>query len=172
MSNTKESSIDGIALLEFQFVDQNEFPSIYTFTTYGEVDIPLSVDGKLIFFPIERCAQAYELYSDEIKKEISLPHEVSLTLNIPKMINLIKKENIDENSVILNCLNIFFDQINQIDVIFPESLKKILFKLADHLTFDSNFQLFLNQEKITRDEILEGTTWCIGTILINSKFLF
>ena len=163
--------VEGIDLVCFNFFHENEV-DLYMLSTYGEVDLPLTVDGRLILFHSTSLTKlAFSLFPEELVKGQSIPVEVALTCNVPHAVKKIKSGKVDQKVTILNCLNMFFDIFKVLNVDIPETYRKNLYAFADYLTFEKNIVAFFDTTEAKRVDILQAFLWCVGTVLSNSKIL-
>lgn len=167
----ENKTVDGIDLVCFQFFYEEEI-NFYMLTTYGEVDLPLVVDGKLILFcSIDLTKLAFSLFPKELVKGQSIPAEVALFCDVPIAVRKIKSGKVDQKATILNCLNMFFDIFKVLNVDIPETYRMNLYAFADYLTFEKNIVEFFNTSEIKRIDVLQAFLWCVGTMLSNCKIL-
>ena len=168
----EQSKIDGISLIGFRINPDDKAPEFYTLFTYGEVDTALMVNKDLAFFAtLEQKQQAFELFSEEIRQNFSVPDEVDLIADIATTLYLIGNETFDDSAVILNCLNTTFDLLQSANIQLSDERKHLLWKFADHLTFEKEFGQYLSSNSISRESIIDALTWCIGAIATRSKIL-
>lgn len=171
MTNDQQNNEEETTLyiMGFHLGHHGYFESIYTFTLVSDTDRPLMLGDKIIFFStLELATTALNLVTSDYKAP---PCDVSLVCDIPLMIKLIKTENIDNDSTILNCLNSFFDLLNALSINLIYDYKKVLFNFADHLTFHSEFSSFLHDNNIQRQELIEAVLWCLKHIFYGSSLL-
>jgi hypothetical protein len=171
--SAEQSKIDDISLIGFRIHSDSETPEFYTLFTYGEVDAALRVDKDLAFFTVlEQKQQAFELFSEEIKQNFSVPDEVDLVADVTATLNLFENKTSDDSAVILNCLNTIFDLLQSADIQLSDERKNLLWKFADHLTFEKGFGQYLTSNSIGRESITDALSWCIGVIVTRSIVLF
>ncbi|MDJ1502213.1 hypothetical protein [Xanthocytophaga agilis] len=74
-----------------------------------------------------------------------------------------------KNSWLLDTINAILDFIHTIHVDFPEHHRKRLYKLADHLTFNLQYEKIFDEPGYSREELLESLYWSIGLVFSHSK---
>ena len=57
------------------------------------------------------------------------------------------------------------------DIVMDER-KNLLWKFADHLTFEKEFGQYLISNSISRESLIDALIWCLGAIASRSKVLF
>ena len=158
-------------LLGFLLNEYSKEPDLYTLMAYGDNDRAITKNGKIIFFNnISLANKALRDANDENIKKLGLPpQELALLCDIPNMLHLIEYNNVDNSSVILNCLNTMFDLIKSIDQSLPFDYKNILYNFADFLTFRQEYSIFLKNNIGSRKKLGKAITWCVDTIFMKEE---
>lgn len=150
----------------------SETPNFYTLITYGVDDIPLTVDGRLVFFRSPASTEAaYKMFNDSIKMSSSPPTEMGMLCDVAGMLYTISQEDLDESVTIVNCLNVTFDLIGALEIRMPDEYRKALYEFADHLTFDREFASYLREQGVHRETIINAFLWCLGAIALKSQLI-
>ena len=170
---TEQSEIDGVSLIAFRINPDSEAPEFYTLLVSREKDTALMVDDDLAFFiEFEHKQQAFELLEEQIKQDFPVPDEVDLVADLAATLYLIENETLDDSAIILNCLNTIFDLLYTINTNLSDERKNLLWKFADHLTFEKEFGQYLISNSISRESLIDALIWCLGAIASRSKVLF
>jgi hypothetical protein len=171
-SASTSSCEESIYLIGFKIYPGKKEQDLYTLFIFGEEEKPLMVDNHMIFFnKVELASMALSLGDDRVKRLTPTPKKVALTCDISRMLNLIEVENFDSSSTILNCLNTILDLVKATKRPMPIKYKKILYKFADHLTFEREYSNFITEHNISRVAIINAILWCFGAILLKAKVL-
>jgi hypothetical protein len=85
-----------------------------------------------------------------------LKKKIALTCNIPLALNIIEKNRIDKNSVVLNCINTFDDLFKTLNLKFPIRYKKSLYAFVDHLTFKKEITPFFSSSGYKRKFLIQA----------------
>lgn len=148
-------------------------PDFYTILLEERDDQPISHDEQIIFFHKIHDAQiALEfdsLYST--MNNCNAPNEVYCVLDVAQSLYLIYEQSIDNSAEIVSFLNVLFDLLKSVSIQMPTEYKTILFKLADHLTFNREFGDFIEAEGITRKQLIEAIQWGVGAVITKSTFV-
>lgn len=146
---------------------------LYTLMTFGgDENQPIMVDGCILFFDEpELASAALELVNTHMKRFGPPPDEIAAIYDISEMLQLIQTEDIDETATIVDCLNVFDDLLKAIKQPLPPDYKRMLYAVADHLTFHREFGTFLAEHQIDRVELRKAVEWCLETIFSRSKLL-
>ena len=166
------NDINGVSLIGFRIDPDSESPDIYTLMTYGAREVPIVVDGKILFFTsVSSVKVAYDFFSEEVKSVASVPSGTDAICDVAKALHIINHQDLDESATVINCLNTLFDLVAATQLAIPTAYKKLLYDLADHLTFDQNFAEYMTRLNLKRGEITNAVLWCIGAIVVDSKVL-
>lgn len=164
--------IKGISLVGFRLSPDSENPDWYTLFTYGEKDIPIMDNDYLVFFKsVDLIDGAYNIFDNSIKSIFPPPSEIDLVCDVAEMLYVINHQDSDGSATIVNGLNIIFDLLKAIQVNLPAEYKNVLYRLADHMTFNREFGAYLSQNAITRESITNAILWGIGAITIKSRII-
>jgi len=164
--------INGIALIGFRLSPESESPEWYTLFTYGVKDIPVMDNDQVLFFRSpDLVDKAFAFFDSSVKSLSPPPSELELVCDVAEMLYIINNETRDESATIVNSLNTIFDLLKAVKMNIPAENKDILYRLADHLTFDREFGSYLNQHGITREAITNAIIWAIGAITIKSRII-
>lgn len=137
----------------------------------GNENRPIMVDDKVLFFnEPELASAALGVANPDMKSFGPCPEEVAAIYNISEMLQLIETADIDETATIVDCLNIFDDLLEAVKQPLSPDYKRILYVIADHLTFHREFGTFLEEQHIDRTMLREAIKWCIETVFSRSKF--
>jgi hypothetical protein len=160
-------------LIGFRLNPDNESPELYTLIISEDDDYkPLLASGCILFFSKpELAADALKSSQQKNTKIYNVPKNIELVVDVAETLYLLESEDIDLTATILNCLNTLDDLIKAIKLTVPEHYKNILYKLADHLTFNQEYSSFFSKQNISRSSAIDEILWCLGTITIKSKIL-
>jgi len=167
-----ESKLDGIALIGFRLQADSVNPDFFTLMAYGERDFPVRDGVQIVFFTEPAlAAKVCEYWPEEIRRLAKASLEIDLVCDVAKALHIIKNEDQDDSSILLNCLNTFFDLVVATGHACPKGYERALSRLADRLTFEREFATFLEQEHVSRSDILDAFLWCMGSIAANAKLI-
>ena len=166
-SNTEQPTLD---LVGFRIEPDIFEPQLYTI--YVEGDRPILCEGQPILFTRPELAEAALQKSDCGAAAFGpAPSELDTVLDFTDAIYTLNEKDEAENAGLLDCINILLDFCNCIDQPVPVAYRSCLESLADHLTFNKEFASFLDERKISRDEVTDAIFWCIGMIIYWMKLL-
>lgn len=158
-------------LIGFRVDPDREQPEFYTLVI-GDDERPLLADGRIVLFTDpELATEALELADIDVHRLGPLPSEVCLVCDVAEALYLLDSQTVDPSATIINLLNTLFDMVKGVGEVMPPEFKKVLYPLADHLTFEREFGSFIDQEHITRSAATDGIYWCLGVMFAYSRVL-
>lgn len=174
MTTISNEQIDlELYILGFRLVAHRAEPDMYTLTAYGDTEFFIVANDKIVFFEnIMQAPFVLEMSDCKMKELGPAPREINIVYDIPYMLHLIKKSKTDEACNILNCLNIFFDLLSAVNIPIRPEYKRVLYPLADHLTFDKNISKFIKNNRVSRTALVEPIEWCIETIFKEKSLVY
>jgi len=159
------------SLIGFFWKDSNNI-KFYTIIAINGQDFPIIVNDKIVFFSdLKLAGDAVSKAQDVMRTIDSLPEEIDYNYDFEDILFAIDKNNKDDGSSILNCINIFDDLLIALNIPLPQKYKKILYPIADFLTFDTRLLVALDQQNVSRKTFKEAVEWCIDSVFSNSKIL-
>ena len=168
-----ENTSDKIWLVGFR-IDPNYIQAdFYTILLESRDDQPISHQEQIILFSDSKYAQIaleFDSHYSELTTQIA-PQDIYCILDFAQMFYLMTYENNDESGCIVNCLNVLFDMLKCASIEIPKPYKDILFKIADHLTFEKELYQYLNCNEITRNQVVIATQWALGAVISRATFI-
>jgi|JFJP01.1.fsa_nt_gi hypothetical protein len=160
-------------LIGFSLDPDTASPDFYTLIFPGDRDEPLQNEGYLIFFSDPKLAShALTFAQNDYNPTIHLlPNEIDAVYDVAQTLYLLNQAEIDNEAAIVNCLNIMFDLVRATTLPMPPEYKRLLYALADHLTFERELTPFFEQQQITRQSVIDAFIWCMGAIASKFKLI-
>jgi ankyrin repeat protein len=159
-------------LLGFSFRLNSNKKDLYTLMMCNKKEFPIMSEDKVLFFnDLKLTENAWNRAQNAINDLDFPPEEKEFSIDVAGMTYLVSSGFEDENGSIINCLNMFFDFLEALNIPLPKDYKERLFATANHLTFEAEFKDFLKEHKINREELIEAIDWCLDKILANSKVI-
>lgn len=160
---------EGLALVGFRISPASEDAELFTIIVYDGKDSPIVIDGRIAFVTKpERVTRLYRLCHKSVRALGPPPTVIDLICDFPETLDLIRRKKRDNKAVILNCLNTTFDLLSAINVPLPGEHQSVLYRLADHLTFNREFASFMRDNDMTRESIINALLWCVGAVAVNT----
>lgn len=159
-------------LIGFSINSNTKKPDVYTLFFPGEIDKPILIENYIIFFSNPDLAtKAINLCDNNSENFIPPTGGIDAVCEIALALYYIENKDIDPNATIIYCLNTILDLINAIKFPIPAEYRQMLYNFADHLTFSQEITLFLKENNISRNELMNILLWCIGVIVAKSKLV-
>jgi hypothetical protein len=149
-------------------------PEFYCLLLERRDEGPVSSEGYTIFFKdINSAGTALRMDDDETVGELTPPTDVDYICDVADLLYLITSEDekVDEEKVFLNCLNVAFDLVKSAGLPLPEDYKRVLYPLADYMTFDRDFDQFLRKSNVARSQVHDGILWMMGAVVSRCKVI-
>ena len=92
------NDINGVSLIGFRIDPDSESPDIYTLMTYGAREVPIVVDGKILFFTsVSSVKVAYDFFSEDVKSVASVPSGTDAICDVAKALHIINHQDLTES---------------------------------------------------------------------------
>ncbi|MGH3428446.1 MAG: hypothetical protein ACRDQZ_12910, partial [Mycobacteriales bacterium] len=154
-------------------IDQ-EGADVYCLLLESRDEGPVTREGYTIFFKdVSRAGEALRMDDDETVRAMTPPSEVHYIYDLAEFSYAVTSEDgqVDSQDAIINCLNVVFDLVKATELPFPEDYKRVLYALADYMTFCSDLDQYLRENDVTRTQIRDGILWMIGVVVSRSKLI-
>jgi hypothetical protein len=170
MTQITQEDFNEVYIVGFRLNYENETPELYTIIIYEETEKAITHNGNLLFVTdLSKVKLIYSFLDSGTKEKFEIPTHMKIGIDVAKTLYLLENEKEDDSATILDCLNIILDLFKSIEVIIPEDKKKILYGLADFLTFADDFPTYLEKSSISRETIIDVIIWCLGKLLTRSR---
>lgn len=152
--------------------DSEGDPDVYTLEIREER--PAMRDGSIVVFADPRLADAALALDDdpEVRTMGPVDTEVDEVYDIAATVGFLANFDADpKGTLILDSLNFLLDVLKALPGPWLAQVRDTLYPLADHLTFDSNYGDFLDQEPERRTKILDALYWAIGVAVTKTTIV-
>jgi len=167
MKTHPESQLE---LMEFVFPIEHKSITIYNLMVYGDIEYTTLKNNKLLFFlQIKDRKKIY--IQDKSFSKYKLPSKIALTCDLIHTIRLLRKVNIDNHAIILNCSNTLMDLIDALKMPLPKLYRNGIYQLAGRLTFHKEFASFFEETKYKREFIIKGLLK-IEEMILNNALIY
>lgn len=157
-------------LIGFRIEPDIAEPSVYSI--YVDDDGPLLSNGLALFFPRRELAAKALAMSDLASSEINAaPTELQIVYDITDAIYTLQERDEDISNGLLDFINLLLDYAACLGVQIPDTYRKQLEMLVDHVTFHVAFADFLRENHLERQRLVDALYWGIGMMLYNSRII-
>ena len=163
----------GLSLIGFRLNSASPSESIfYILVSYNAENVVATTNGRIVFFDDARLAAKVLALSGSARGHAEcVPVAPDFTCDPHAVIQAILEVDFDEDSRILDFINILTDMLSNIGAEIPIAWRTTVYDFADHLTFDPNYGKFFQGAEHGRGIVREALLWCIGAVLVNSTIL-
>lgn len=143
----------------------NSEPDFYMIFLPGEQDTPLVRKGQIVLFSkegLKKFVDGQAAEYDDFQNLIDLVCDIGLALE------KITRRKVDREATILNVLNFLLDAAQVLPVKIPQKSKRIVYKFADYLTFNTNIDSFFKNDQ-SRHDVLAAVYTLLGLVIANSS---
>jgi hypothetical protein len=148
-------------------------PELYGLIHEGETDVPLMVDGRIMFFTDPARAQdlireyGAALVADHI--DVAKP---SLWCDVAQALHFLSAGGFDDGADVLSVVNVLLDLVRTTGVKLDDRRKQALYAIADYCTFSKDLTKYLEEEgDYSSRELVDAVLWCVGAIVVKSRIV-
>jgi hypothetical protein len=148
-------------------------PELYGAIHEGEEDIPLMVEGRLVFFTDP--ARAPELIRQHggawasDKMDVQRP---SFWCDVAKTLYLLSAGGIDTTAALLDAVNVLLDLVKASGIKMIESRRRALYAIADYCTTNKDITKYLEEEgDHSSRELIDAVLWCVGAVVVKARIV-
>ncbi|TMQ12893.1 MAG: hypothetical protein E6J91_20010 [Deltaproteobacteria bacterium] len=148
-------------------------PDLYGAIHEGEPDVPLMVDGRIVFFTDP--GRAAELIRQHGGTWATDPMEVdkpTLWCDVAQALHHLSAGGIDDSASVVDAVNVLLDLVKASGTKMVDSRRRALHSIADYCTTSKNLTKYLEEvgDHSSR-ELVDAVLWCVGAVVVNSRFL-
>jgi hypothetical protein len=148
-------------------------PDLYGAIHQGEPDVPLMVDGRIVFFTDP--GQASGLIRQYGGPWASDPTEVSkptLWCDVAQALHHLSAGGIDTSASVVDAVNVLLDLVRAISTEIEDRRRKALYSIADYCTISKDLTRYLEEMgDYSSRELVDAVLWCVGAVVVKSRIL-
>jgi hypothetical protein len=153
---------------------EEDEPDVYAVTLQARNDgwPVMSAGCVLLFTELERAPLVLSMDDDETVRTSVLPPltlEDTYIYDVNEYVESVLMRDSDDGLV--DFLNLLWDWTSALQLDIPETYRSALWTLADHLTFQNDFEDFLRETNVRRSDLADGLFWCMGAIVARSHIV-
>jgi hypothetical protein len=151
----------------------NTKPDLYGLMYEGETDVPLMVDGRIVFFTDP--ARAHELIrtygaalvADEI--DVAKPF---FWCDVAQALHFLSSGGMDAQAAVLGAVNVLLDLVKASGATMDDRRRRALYAIADYCTMNKDLTKYLEEEgDYSSDELVDAVLWCVGAVTVKARIL-
>lgn len=152
--------------------DRSE-PELYGLIYEAETDVPLMVDGRIVFFTdparaLELIRQyGTALIADEI--DVAKPF---FWCDVAQALYFLSSGGIDTQASVLGAVNVLLDLVKASGARLDERRRRALYAIADYCTISKDLTKYLEEEgDYSSAELVDAVLWCVGAVTVKARLL-
>jgi hypothetical protein len=160
-------------LLAVALDPDNPTPELYGVIHEAEKDVPLMVDGRIVFSTDP--TRAPELIRKHGEAWVTDPIDVakpSFWCDVAQALHFLSAGGFDDGADVLSAVNVLLDLVRAVGVKMDDRRKKALYAIVDYCTFSKDLTKYLEEEgDYSSRELVDAVLWCVGAIVVKSRIL-
>lgn len=148
-------------------------PELYGVIHEAEKDIPLMVDGRIVFFTDP--TRAPELIQKHGGAWVADPIDVakpSFWCDVAQALHFLSVGGFDDGADVLSAVNVLLDLVRATGAKMIDRRKQALYAIVDYCTFNKDLTRYLEEEgDYSSRELVDAVLWCVGVIVVKSRIL-
>lgn len=173
-SNTSTVSIEPLWRLFAVGLDPDKtMPDLYGAMHQGEPDVPLMVDGRIVFFTDPgRAPELIRQYGGTWANDPTEVSKPTLWCDIAQALHHLSAGGIDTSTSIVDAVNLLLDLVKASGTRIIDSRRAALYSIADYCTTSKDITKYLEEvgDHSSR-ELVDAILWCVGAIVVMSRIL-
>lgn len=162
---------DKLYVLAPGFDDKEDFDT-YVLVAQGNdaISRPVLVDGHIVAVSDWRLIkEVLKLAPESYRSMGPLPKKATGPIDAAKMLSAVQQGGRDEHANTLDLVNIYLDLLVATGTKLPLRIKRVLWTLADHLTFEPDIGAAYKSGLLRRAATVQAVTWLYGAVTINMR---
>lgn len=148
-------------------------PELYGILHEAEKDVPLMVDGRIVFFTDP--ARAPELIQKHGGAWVTDPIDVakpSFWCDVAQALHFLSAGGIDTTASVVNAVNVLLDLVRATGIEIEDRRRKALYSIADYCTISKDLTKYLEEVgDYSSDELVDAVLWCVGAVVVMARIL-
>ena len=160
-------------LLAIGLDPDNTQPELYGLIYENETDVPLMVDGRIVFFtdpartPELIRQHGAALIADEV--DVAKP---AIWCDVAQALYFLSSGGMDTEDSVLEAVNVLLDLVKASGARLEERRKRALYAIADYCTFNKDLTKYLEEEgDYSSAELVDAVLWCVGAVVVKARIV-
>jgi hypothetical protein len=148
-------------------------PELYGLIYEGETDVPLMVDGRIVFFtdPVRAHDLIREYGATLVADHIDVAKPF-FWCDVAQALHFLSAGGFDGGAAVLNAVNVLLDLVKATGIKMIDGRRKALYAIANYCTFNKDLTKYLEEEgDHSSRELVDAVLWCVGAIVVKSRIL-
>lgn len=148
-------------------------PELYGLIYESETDVPLMVDGRIVFFTDP--SRAHDLIREYGTARVADHIDVAKPFfwcDVAQALHFLSAGGFDDGAAVLQAVNVLLDLVRAVGAKMDDRRKKALYAIADYCTFNKDLTKYLEEEgDYSSRELVDAVLWCVGAVVVKSRIL-
>jgi hypothetical protein len=148
-------------------------PDLYGAIHQGEPDVPLMIEGRIVFFTDPgRAPELIRQYGGAWAHDPTEVSKPTLWCDIAQALHYLSAGGIDTSAAIVDAVNVLLDLVKATGTEIEDRRRKALYSIADYCTVSKDLTRYLEEVgDYSSDELVDAVLWCVGAIVVKSRIL-
>jgi hypothetical protein len=148
-------------------------PELYGLILEASPDVPLMVDGRVLFFTERhRAAELIRQHGAHLHADRIDVDEPSMRCDLAQALHFLSAGGLDETASVNNCVNALLDLVRGVGSTIAEERKSALYSIADYTTTSKDITRYLEEEgDYSSRQLVDAVLWCVGAVVSKSKLV-
>ena len=148
-------------------------PELYGLIYEGEVDVPLMVDDRIVFFTDP--GRAHDLIRNHAGPLVADHFDIEKPFfwcDVAQALHFLSVGGFDEGACVLGAVNVLLDLVNATQVKMDDRRRLALHSIANYCTFNKDLTKYLEEEgDYSSRELVDAVLWCVGAVVVKARIL-
>lgn len=160
-------------LLAIGLDPERSAPDLYGLIYEGEIDVPLMLHGRIVFFTDpKRAPELIQQYGASLvadKIDVAKPF---FWCDIAQALHFLSAGGIDSDASIVNAVNVLLDLVKASGIEMNDRRRRALYSIANYCTMSKDITKYLEEEgDYSSDELVDAVIWCVGAVVVMARIV-
>jgi hypothetical protein len=148
-------------------------PDFYGLMHEGECDVPLTADGRIVFFvDPARALALIQQHGGALAADPADVAKPTLWCDIAQALHFLSAGGIDTQASVVDAVNVLLDLVKASGAEIDERRRLVLHSIANYCTMSKDITKYLEEEgDYSSDELVNTVLWCVGAVVVMSRML-
>jgi hypothetical protein len=167
------STQNGWRLLAVGIDPDRSVPDLYGAVYEAERDVPLTANGRIIFFTDSARAPALiRQYGGTRANDPMDVERPTFWCDIAQALHFLSAGGIDTQASVVDAVNVLLDLVRASGAELDERRRLVLYSIADYCTTSKDITKYLEEEgDYSSDELVDAVLWCIGAVVAMARIV-
>lgn len=148
-------------------------PELYGLIYEGETDVPLMLDGRIVFFTDP--GRAHDVIRDHGGPLVADHLDIEKPFfwcDVAQALHFLSVGGFDDGASVLGAVNVLLDLVKATKAKMDDRRRQALHSIANYCTFNKDLTKYLEEEgDYSSRELVDAVLWCIGAVVVKARIL-